>query len=208
MEEKQWLALDILVNRPLYDSLSVVEHEELELNDEYKTELRAEDVTRILGLPREIQLSLPHLLSPTEIEAHRLLLAYTHEHGDAGFAKADEDSQGMQKRDGGYSPGCFNTREKLRQLESSAPKQKKRKFILFESMSDVGMEERCCDPHGEAVVRIGERQIYSSATALLQPQESGAHRFSIVDIDPVYSTDLQVSVTFEAPTRGGMHQTH
>lgn len=186
------MALDILVNRPLYDSLSPVELEELQLNDEYKTELRAEDVTRILGLPREIQLSLPHLSSPAEIEAHRLLVTYTHEQGDADFTKVGEDGQDMHMSDVVYSHGCSGGGEGLCRVESSAPKQKKRKLVLFETISDVGIQERYCVSHGEPVVRIAERRIYSSTTGLLKPQESGIHQFSIVDMDPVYSTDLKV----------------
>lgn len=93
LEEKQWVALDILINPDLYTALSVVEKEELQLNDEYKTELTREDVARILGLPHEIQLALPQMKSAAEIDAHKLLTTYTLEHGDAEFAKADEQSQ-------------------------------------------------------------------------------------------------------------------
>lgn len=93
LEEKQWVALDILINREQYKALSVLENEELELNDEYKTEHRGEDVARILELPHEIQLALAHLHSPAEIDAHKLLTTYTLEHGDAYFAKVDEESQ-------------------------------------------------------------------------------------------------------------------
>lgn len=93
LEEKQWVALDILINREKYKELSVLENEELELNDEYKTEHRGEDVARILELPHEIQLALPHLKSPAEIDAHKLLATYTLERGDAYFAKVDEESQ-------------------------------------------------------------------------------------------------------------------
>lgn len=70
-----------------------METEELQLCDDYKTELRAEDVERILGLPREIQLALPHLKSAPEVEAHKLLTTYTLEYGEVEFAKADEQSQ-------------------------------------------------------------------------------------------------------------------
>lgn len=93
IEEKQWVALDILINKHLYKALSVVENEEMQLNDEYKTELQADDVTRILGLPHEIQLALPHMKSSAEVHAHKLLTTYTLEHGDAEFAEADEQSQ-------------------------------------------------------------------------------------------------------------------
>ena len=81
------------MNREQYRAHSVLENEELQLNDEYKTEHRGEDVARILQLPHEIQLALPHLRSPAEIDAHKLLATYTHEHGDAFFAKIDEESQ-------------------------------------------------------------------------------------------------------------------
>lgn len=77
----------------MQESLSIVEREEIHLNDEYKTELQAEDVSRILQLPHEIQLCLPHLRSPAEVDAHRLLTTYTHENGDAELALADEHSQ-------------------------------------------------------------------------------------------------------------------
>lgn len=70
-----------------------MENEELQLNDEYKTVLQAEDVARILALPHEIQLALPHLKSAAEVDAHKLLTTYTLEHGDVEFAKADEQSQ-------------------------------------------------------------------------------------------------------------------
>lgn len=93
LEEKQWVALDILINKDLYRELSAVEKEELQLNDEYKTQLKEEDVRRILGLPREIQLALPHMKSPAEVDAHKLLTTYTLEHGHVEFAKADEQSQ-------------------------------------------------------------------------------------------------------------------
>lgn len=93
LEEKQWVALDILINKESYKGLSAVENEELQLNDEYKTDLRAEDVNRILELPREIQLALPHLRSASEVHAHKILTTYTLEHGEAEIAKADEQSQ-------------------------------------------------------------------------------------------------------------------
>lgn len=85
--------MDILINKEQYKALSVLENEELELNDEYKTEHRGEDVARIMELPHEIQLALAYLKSPAEIEAHKLLTTYTLEHGDAYFAKVDEESQ-------------------------------------------------------------------------------------------------------------------
>lgn len=93
LEEKKWIALDILVNGQLYTGLSIMENEELQLNDGYRTELSAEDVSRILRLPHEIELALPHLKSPAEVDAHKLLTMYTHEHGEADFAKVDERSQ-------------------------------------------------------------------------------------------------------------------
>lgn len=81
------------MNKELYMALSVPEKEELQLDDQYKTELRVEHVARLLNLPHEIQLALPHMESPGEIDAHKLLTTFTLEHGEADFAKADEQSQ-------------------------------------------------------------------------------------------------------------------
>lgn len=181
MEEKRWVALDILLNEELYNSLSAVEQEELQLNDEYKTQLRAENVARILELPHEIQLSLPHLASQAEIEAHGLLMKYTHEHGDAEFSKADEGNQSVENVDTVKTPW---------QHECSAPKQKK--IVVYESMSDVGMQTTHCPQNYHAVVRIEEREVYCSAGNVLAPQQSRAHSFSIRDTDPLYATDLTV----------------
>lgn len=182
MEEKRWVALDILVNKELYNSLSVVEHEELQLNDEYKTELRAEHVARILELPHEIQLSLPHLASQAEVEAHGLLMKYTHEHGDAEFSKADEGSQSVENVD---------TVKTSWRHENSMPTEKEG-IVVFESMSDVGMQTTHCPQNYDAVVRIEEREVYCSAGDVLAPQQSRAHSFSIGDTDPLYATDLTV----------------
>ena len=85
--------MDNLVNKEAYAVLSVEEREELQLNDEYKTELQTNDVTRILKLPEKIQLALPHLRSPAEIEAHKLLVTYTHGRGAAYLAQIDKYSQ-------------------------------------------------------------------------------------------------------------------
>lgn len=114
-EEKQWVALDLLVNKSLYDSLTTEERDDLHVNEEYKTELGKEDVERILSLPHEIELSLPYLKSRAEVDAHGLLNTYTHERGDAYYAKVDEYSQHvtLSTPPGGTSPPY--------QLEHSKP---------------------------------------------------------------------------------------
>lgn len=70
------------MNREIYIDIFVPGSEErlieLQLDDEYRTDLQAEDVVRILQLPEEIQLALPHLRSRAEIDAHKLLTKYTH----------------------------------------------------------------------------------------------------------------------------------
>lgn len=74
---------------------------ELQFSDEYTTDLQADDVIRILQLPEEIQLALPHLRSRAEIDAHKLLTKYTHgrsrrdshDPDQAEVALADELSQ-------------------------------------------------------------------------------------------------------------------
>lgn len=83
----------MLVNKAAYDSLSLVECEELHLDDKYKTELNAENVARILQLPHEIQQCMSYLKSPAEVHAHGLLNAYTYGRGDVYFSEKDKQSQ-------------------------------------------------------------------------------------------------------------------
>lgn len=198
MEEKQWVALDMLVNREQYDSLPVVEREELLLNDEYETELRAEDVIRILKLPHEIQRSLPHLESPTEVDAHRLLVTYTHELSDADFARADAQRQDVRRNDAIDSQTTFNdSQDQMRQSPGRAPSAtplSKNRLVFFESMSDVGAKRPGFEDDCVMAIRVEAREVYRSSPGLLKPQESHSHRFTVEDIEPIYSVDLKASI--------------
>lgn len=183
-EEKRWVALDILVNRNLYDGLSTFEKEEMQLNDEYKTGLQPDDVRRILSLPHEIQLALPRLDCPEEIDAHRLLVMHTFEHGGQGFAEADNSSQAHffgQTLDG----------EQLHTERTEQP-QKLERIALFDSMSDVGMRPMSAKA-GKMAVRMGEREVYRSGSSILGRREARIHTFPINDAEPRYSVDLKVS---------------
>uniref|UniRef100_A0A6U5KZ95 Uncharacterized protein n=1 Tax=Corethron hystrix TaxID=216773 RepID=A0A6U5KZ95_9STRA len=56
---------------------------------DYRTDLEAATVRRLLALPCEIQRALPHLNSPAEAEAHELLSRYTFECGADYFQERD-----------------------------------------------------------------------------------------------------------------------
>ncbi|CAM9506461.1 unnamed protein product [Ectocarpus fasciculatus] len=209
LEEKQWVALDILINADLYTALSVVEKEELQLNDEYKTELTREDVARILGLPHEIQLALPQMKSAAEIDAHKLLTTYTLEHGDAEFAKANEQSQDhlfLAPEVKPLSGTCSLPGEDLvidtilpvgAGVEHTGTKQEQHQssITVVNTMSDVAMKKLRAND-GEIAIRTGEREVYRSASSLLGIQESRVHSFAIADLAPMYSVDLKAIITF------------
>lgn len=93
MEEKQWVGLDMLVNPEMYKSLCALKHKAVRLDDAYRTDLGAADVSRILELPHDILKSLPYQESPSEIRAHELLMTYTHEDEPHRLESADGPCQ-------------------------------------------------------------------------------------------------------------------
>ena len=62
-----------------------------------------EDVERILKLPRQLNLALPFLFTPDEIEIHRLCLKYTYGKSEMYFidqdgrAQHDDQDERMEK---------------------------------------------------------------------------------------------------------------
>lgn len=59
-------------------------------------------------------------------------------------------------------------------------------------MSDVAMR-KTSESVGEMAVRVGELEVYSSASCLLGIHESHVHSFSIVDLAPTFFVDLKAS---------------
>ncbi|CAM9212499.1 unnamed protein product, partial [Hapterophycus canaliculatus] len=204
LEEKQWVALDILINRQLYNALSAVEHEELQLNDEYKTGFSGEDVTRILGLPHEIQLALPHMRSAAELDAHKLLTTYTHGHGEEKFVKADEQSQDnivfapSREVSSPTSPSRQNPGPKHIHGPSTGellPVEPRRVISLVDTMSEVSVKQLGANDE-EMAVRTGEREIFRSESTPIRIQESRVHKFEIMNTSPTYFIDLKASRAF------------
>ncbi|CAK4706908.1 unnamed protein product [Aphanomyces euteiches] len=80
--EKQWIALDIMLNPELYLRLSEHDSQEMRVDPLYKTTLTRADVERLLNLPERIHLALPFLKLPAEIHAHQLLREYSKGDGE------------------------------------------------------------------------------------------------------------------------------
>ncbi|CAM9559381.1 unnamed protein product [Scytosiphon promiscuus] len=216
-EEKQWVGMDILINRALYSALSAVEHEELQLNDEYKTGFTSEDVARLLRLPLEIQLALPHLRSAAEIVAHKLLMAYTLEHGEEEFVRADEQSQdhiffapaARVRFACDSSPSqhssCLERIHGVSTGESlhATPRGSTDSISLVNTMSEVALKH-LDENDGEVAVRVGGQEIYRSESTPIRTRESRVHRFEIVNTPPTYFIDLKaswaVTITFTGCT--------
>ena len=66
------------------------------LNDANPTEdVTAEDVRRVMSLPRPVNLALPFLFSARELEMHRLLVKFYHGQPEDFYLGADRSSQGL-----------------------------------------------------------------------------------------------------------------
>jgi len=61
-----------------------------------------DDVRRILALPRNLNLALPFLFTPREIEWHRLLVKYSHGQKLEMYEDADARSAGMPLDEHGH----------------------------------------------------------------------------------------------------------
>lgn len=83
---------------------------------------------------------------------------------------------------------------------SSVSRNKTMPLNLVDTMSDIDIKTKS-ENDGELAIRIGEREIYRSASSLLGNQESRVHSFAIVNIPPIFSIDLKVgpdAVRFES----------
>lgn len=92
-DEKRWVALDAVMNPKLYHHVTLAEAEEMRWDTLYYTRLDRDDIVRVLALPTQIQLALPFLHTPAEVDAHELLGRYTLGVGGDHFARLDKNSQ-------------------------------------------------------------------------------------------------------------------
>lgn len=92
-DEKRWVALDAVLNPQLYHHVTLPEAEEMRWDTLYYTRLDRDDIVRVLALPSQIQLALPFLHTPAEVDAHELLGRYTLGISGDHFARLDKNSQ-------------------------------------------------------------------------------------------------------------------
>ncbi len=97
-DEKRWVALDAVANPQLYHHVTLAEAEEMRWDALYYTRLDREDVLRVLSLPPQVQLALPFLHTPVEVDAHELLARYSHDIDADHFARLDKGSQDACER--------------------------------------------------------------------------------------------------------------
>ena len=88
-EERQFIALDLVMRPEEYENVPLVEAEQMHFDEDYHTTLNADDLRRINMLPPYISMALPFLLSRVEVEAHRLLNKYTRGMDDDSFREQD-----------------------------------------------------------------------------------------------------------------------
>jgi len=88
-EERQFLALDLVMHPELFENVPLMEAEQMRFDEDYQTDLSAEDLARIDNLPHNVALALPYLPTRVEVEAHRLLNKYTRGLDDDTFRDAD-----------------------------------------------------------------------------------------------------------------------
>merc|ERR1711871_1169595 len=91
---RRFVGYDIVMNPDKYTHLSVAEIEEMHFDPDYNTDLTAADLEKIKRLPDQINLALPFLHTPTEVEAHRILNKYIKDLDEEIFVKKDFASDG------------------------------------------------------------------------------------------------------------------
>jgi hypothetical protein len=66
------LFLDMILNPEAYESISLLESEQMQFDEDYQCDFSHYELERILNLPVLISIALPFLFDLKEIEAHRL----------------------------------------------------------------------------------------------------------------------------------------
>jgi len=88
-DERRFVGLDLVMNPEAYLHVSMVEAEQMRFDEDYQCELLKSDLDRINNLPEQINLAMPFLHTPKEVEAHRLLNFYWRNKDDAFFRNKD-----------------------------------------------------------------------------------------------------------------------
>jgi len=88
-DERRFVGLDLVMNPEAYLHVSMVEAEQMRFDEDYQCELLKSDLDRINNLPEQINLAMPFLHTPKEVEAHRLLNFYWRAKDDSFFRQKD-----------------------------------------------------------------------------------------------------------------------
>eukprot|EP00981_Chlorochromonas_danica_P003055 scaffold607_cov160-Ochromonas_danica.AAC.28 len=107
-DERQFVGLDLILHPEEYIHLSAVEIEQMQFDSDYHCTLGKSDIERILKLPEAVNLALPFLHTPEEINAHRLLNKFLRNMDEAFFVNRDFIA-GSQNSNGGLSSGMVST---------------------------------------------------------------------------------------------------
>lgn len=107
-DERQFVGLDLILHPEEYIHLSTVEIEQMQFDSDYHCTLGKSDIERILKLPEAINLALPFLHTPEEINAHRLLNKFLRNMDEAFFVNRDFLA-GSQNSNGGLNSGIVST---------------------------------------------------------------------------------------------------
>jgi hypothetical protein len=75
-EERMFIAMDMVMNPEVYANISLIEAEQMSVDEDYQCELSQYDLERINNLPTSISLALPFLKSGSEMGAHRLFFLF------------------------------------------------------------------------------------------------------------------------------------
>ena len=72
-EERQFVAIDLVLYPEAYLHLSVAEAEQMQFDSDYSCPLSKVDIERIMKLPEQVNLALPFLSTADEINVHKLV---------------------------------------------------------------------------------------------------------------------------------------
>jgi hypothetical protein len=90
--DRQFIAVDLVLYPEKYQDLSSVEINEMKLHNDYKCPLKRSDIERITKLPETINLALPFLHTPAEVNTHKIINLYYRGKSDDFFESKDKQS--------------------------------------------------------------------------------------------------------------------
>lgn len=115
-EEKQFVGIDLILFPEAYSHISLLEAEQMKMDEDYQCSLTKNDLHRILNLPKVINLALPFLLSEEEIQAHYLLNKYIRGKDESFYKYKDRYSLSNSTSKSSNS----NSKKKILALPSSS----------------------------------------------------------------------------------------